>query len=422
MKKLVILMLFAIVVFAQEAMRRVNLDRRAESNLVTLFEKLPQNIEVFVTSDSIYIIEAAYPGSKIMKKLTASEYRSLIVRIPSERVILEDAQLPYVIGQTIHGISLYSWSMPLTFGMDGESAASMGLLMPLLYSTGSYLVTKNIRVSGGAAYGSFLGGIEGACHGGMLFESEEAIFPVSLGENVLDFALAQKMGLTSGMYQRKFNHCAYGYYHYAALKALVLSDDWDDWGNTGEFLKVSTLLSLGEGYTSLFLSRNSEDLTLGDALFELRAGLLGAEALPLILMTYDLHREEASDARIYAALSLAGHGVGYLLGNKLSREYDLSGSGGVMIWLLPYLAHGATAALTFLGDNEGLWKSYPAIFLSTDVLMTYAYYKALSKKPLKMGKADAPHFNMALNPIGLICKDKNKSFENMPFLMFSYEF
>ncbi len=422
MKKLVILMLFAIVVFAQEAVTKVNLDRRAESNLVTLFEKLPQNIEVFVTSDSIYIIEAAYPGSKIIKKLTASEYRSLIVRIPSERVILEDAQLPYVIGQTIHGISLYSWSMPLALGMDGESAVSMGLLMPLLYSTGSYLVTKNIRVSGGAAYGSFLGGIEGACHGGMFFESEEAIFPVSLGENVLDFALAQKMGLTSGMYQRKFNHCAYGYYHYAALKALVLSDDWDDWGNTDEFLQVSTLLSLGEGYTSLFLSRNSEDLTLGDALFELRASLLGAEALPLILMTYDLHREEASDARIYAALSLVGHGVGYLLGNKLSRDYDLSGSGGVMIWLLPYLAHGATAAIMAKTDSEGLWNSYPAIFLSMDVIMTYAYYKALSKKPLKMGKADAPHFNMALNPMSLICKDKNKTFENMPFLMFSYEF
>ncbi len=420
MKKLVILMLLAVVVFAQETMTKVNLDRRAENNLVTLFEKLPQDIEVFVTSDSIYIIEAAYPGNKIIKKLTASEYRSLIVRIPAERVILEDAQLPYVIGQTIHGISLYSWSLPLALGMDDwESALSLGLLMPLLYSTGSYLFTKDMRVSGGAAYGSFLGGIEGAWHGGLFFESERAIFPVSLAENVLDFTLAQKMGLTSGMYQRKFNHCVYGYYHYTAFKTLFNSDGWTD---EGEFLQVSTLLSVGEGYASLFLSRDAEDLTLGDALFELRAASIGAEALPLLLATYDIHRNVDIDERIYAGLSLLGHGAGYLLGNKLSRDYDLSGSGGVMIWLLPYLAHGFTASLTFLSDSEGLSNSYPAIFLSTDIILTYAYYKAFAKKPLKMGKADAPHFNMALNPIGLICKDKNKSFENMPFLMFSYRF
>lgn len=422
MRKLVILVLFAVALFAGETLRKVSVDRRARSNLATLFEELPQSIEVFITSDSVYVIEATYEESKIVKRLASAEYRSLILRIPDERIILEDAQLPYVVGQTIHGIGLYSWSLPLAFGMDGEGALSFGLLVPLLYSTGSYLATKNMRVSGGAAYGAFLGGFEGACHGGLLFESEKTVFPVSLAENFLDFTLAQKVGLTSGMYQRKFNHCVYGYYHCGALKALMHSGDWDSWDSEDEFLQVSTLLSLGEGYASLFLSRNSEDLTLGDALFELRAASMGAEALPLILMTYDLHREEASDPRIYAALSLAGHGVGYFLGNKFSREYDLSGSGGVMIWLLPYLAHGTTAALTFLGENEGLQRSYPAIFLTTDFLLTYVYYKAIVKKPLKTGKADAPNFNMALNPVGLICKDKNKTFENMPFLALSYRF
>jgi hypothetical protein len=426
MKRLVILMLFASIIVAGEELRRVDIDRRAKNNLVTLFEELPQEIEVFISSDSVYVIEAVYQEEKIVKRLSSAEYKGLILIIPAERVILEDAQLPYVIGQTIHGIGLYSWSFPLALGMgdsgDWESAAALGLLMPLLYSTGSYLATKDMRISGGAAYGSFLGAIEGACHGGLLFESERAIFPASLGENLLDFTLAQKVGLTSGMYQRKFNHCVYGYYHYGVLKALMHSGDWGSWDNEDEFLQVSTLLSLGEGYTSLFLSRNSEDLTLGDALFEFRAASMGAEALPLILMTYDLHREEASDPRIYAALSLAGHGAGYLLGHKLSRDYDLSGSGGVMIWMLPYLAHGATAALTFLGENEGLQRSYPAIFLTTDFLLTYVYYKAIAKKPLEMGQADTPNFNLALNPVGLICRDKNKTFENMPFLMFSYRF
>ena len=425
MKKLFVLVLFfSVGVFAQELMTKVNLDRKAKNNLVTLFEELPQGVEVFVSSDSTYIIEAIYPDGKMVKRLSPSEFRSLIIREPEERVILEDAQLPYVIGQTVQGIGLYSWSFPLALGMqdseDWESGVALGLMFPLLYSSGSYLFSKNMRVSGGAAYGSFLGGIEGAYHGGMFFESERAIFPVSLGENILDFALAQKMDLSSGMFQRKFNHCFYGYYHYAAAKTMF---GWDGWNDDDEFLQVSTLLSLGEGYTSLFLSRNSEGLTLGDALFELRAGVIGGEALPLLLATYDLHSGENINSGVYAGLSLAGHGVGYWLGQKLSREHDLSGSGGVMLWLVPYLAHAATAGITFFSDNEGLQKSYPAIFLTTDVLLTLAYYKSMSKEPVEMGKADAvPDFNMAINPLGLICKDQNKSFENMPFFMFSYRF
>jgi hypothetical protein len=423
MKKVVVLILFAIVVFAQETLIKVDLNRRARNNLVTLFEEMPHKIEVYVDSDSIYIVEAIYPGNKIVRRLSPSEYKSLILKEPDKRVIIEDAQLPYLIGQSIHGIGLYSWSVPLAFDMEGEGAISLGLLVPLLYSGGTYLLTKDRRISGGAAYGSFLGGIEGAYHGGLLFNSKKGILPVSLVENFLDFTLAQKMGLNSGVFQRKFNHCFYGYYHYSALKTLALADDWDNWDEEEEFYQVSSLLSLFEGYSSLFFSRNSEDLTLGDALFELRTGVMGAEALPLLLATYDLHSDVNISPSVYAGLSLLGHGAGYMLGNKLSREFDLSGAGGVMIWLLPALAHGFTGSLVFLSDSEGLARTYPTIFLTTDVLLTYFCYRNFAEKPLKTGQANTtPHFNLALNPLSFVCKDKNKTFENMPFMMFSYEF
>ena len=423
MKKLFLLMLFVTVAFAQEVLKKVELDRRSESNLASLFEKLPEGIDVFVTSDSVYVIEASYRGSKVVKKLSSSDYKNLVLKTPEHRVILEDAQLPYVIGQTIHGIGLYSWSVPLALDLEGEEALSMGLLVPLLYSGGTYLLTKDRRISGGAAYGSFLGGIEGAYHGGMLLNSEQAIFPVSLAENLLDFTLAQRMGLSSGMFQRKFNHCLYGYYHYAALKTLFAGDDWDYWDEEDEFYQVSSLLSIFEGYSSLFFSGNSEDLTLGDALFELRTGTIGAAALPLLLATVDLHAEANINSNVYAGLSLLGHGAGYMLGNKLSRDYDLSGAGGTMLWLLPALAHCFTGSIVFLSDSEGVAKTYPTIFLTTDVLLTYYLYRNFAEKPLKTGQADtSPHFSMGVNPLGLIYKDENKTFENMPFFMFAYEF
>jgi len=360
MKRMFMLMVLAIMVFAQETVTKVKTDRRTESNLVTLFETLPDHIEVFITSDSTYIIEAAYPNKKLVKKMSAAEYRGLIVRKPSKMVTLESAKIPYLLGQTFLGLSLYSWSLPAAISDDFyEGTLTIGLLTPLLYTSSCFLLTKDRRITGGAAYGSFWGGIEGAYHGGLLFKSVRGVFPVSLAENILDFTLGQNMGFTPAMYQRKLNHCAYGYYHYFAVKTLFVGEDIDIW-EIDEDLQVSTLLSLGEGYTSLFLSQNSGNLTFGDALFELRLGALGAEALPLILATIDLHREGSNtDDRIYAALSLLGHGVGYLWGNKLSRDYDLPGAAGAMVWLLPYLAHATTLGFTVLTDNEGVLNSLP---------------------------------------------------------------
>jgi hypothetical protein len=424
LRKILFLMIMAMVVFAQETVTKVKIDRRVESNLSTLFETLPERIEVFVTADSTYIIEAFYPDKKLVKRMTSAEYRDLIVKKPSKIVTLESAQISYLVGQTLLGLGLYSWSLPVMFNDDdfSEGSATIALLTPLLYTSTCFLLTKDRRISSGAAYGSFLGGIEGAYHGGLLFKSGRGVFPVSLAENILDFTLGQNMGFTPAMYQRKFNHCAYGYYHYFAVKMLFAGEDFDIWDVDDEDLQLSALLSLGEGYTSLYLSRNSGNLTFGDALFELRMSAMGAQALPLILNTIDRNRDEWSDESVYAGLSLLGYGVGYLWGYKFTRDYDLPGAAGVMVWILPYLAHATTGGLVLLSDSEGFRDSYPAIFLGTDILLTFACYKAFARKSTDMGKADIPNFNISVNPMCFMFKDKDKNFGKIPFLTFSYSF
>jgi len=422
MRRFIILIIPAIMVFAQETFTKVKTDRKIESNLVKLFDPLPERIDVFMTSDSTYFIEANYLDKKLVKKMTSAEYRSLTLKTPTKMVTLEDAKIPYLVGQTFNSLSIYSWSLPVMFseGDWNEGQAAIGLLTPLIYTSTCFLLTKDRRISSGAAYGSFLGGMEGAFHGGWIFKSARGIFPVSLAENILDFTLGQNMNLTPAMYQRKFNHCLYGYYHYYNTRTLLGGRNL--WGDPYDFIQLGTILSLAEGYTSLFVSKNSEDLTFGDALFELRTSTIGAEALPLILWTIDLHRNENSDERVYAALSLVGHGVGYIWGNKLSRDYDLPGAAGVMTWLLPYLAHAAIGGIAVLVDNEGFLDTYPTIYLTMDVLLTSICYKTFAKKSIDVGKADFPNFNMSINPMCFVLKDKNKIFENMPFLTFSYNF
>lgn len=423
MKRFFLLMIPVIILSAQESLTKVKIDRKTESNLVKLFELLPERIEVFMTSDSIYIVEAVYRDKKLVKKMSSVEYRSLIMKTPPKMVTLENAQIPYLVGQTFLGLGLYSWSLPVSISEDdfNEGSAAIGLLTPLLYMSSCFFVTRDRRISSGAAYGSYLGGIEGAVHGGLLFNSGRGIFPVSLAENIVDFTLGQNMGFTPAIYQRKFNHSVYGYYHYSVFRTFF--EDWEDWDNADDLMRLGTILSLGEGYTSLFLSRNSGNLTFGDALFELRLSALGAEALPLILATIDLNREGSNmDDRVYAGLSLLGHSVGYLWGYKFTRDYDLPGAGGVMIWLLPYLAHATIGGLAVLTDSDTFLDYYPSIYLGTDILLTFAFYKAFAKKPIGMGKADIPNFNMSINPMCFVLKDKNKNFGNMPFLTFSYNF
>jgi hypothetical protein len=423
MKRFIFLVIVPVLIFPQESLKKVKTDRRTESNLSTFFETLPEHIEVFVTSDSTYIIEAFYPDKKLVKRMTSAEYRDFVVKKPQEMVTLENAQISYLVGQGVLGLGLYSWSLPVMFSEADLSKGliAIGLLTPLVYTSSCFLLTRDHHISSGAAYGSFLGGIEGAFQGGQLFKSGRGVFPVSLAENILDFTLGQNMGFTPAMYQRKLNHCAYGYYHYFAVKALFLGEGIDS-ARIDEDLQLSALLSLGEGYSSLFFSRKSEDLTLGDALFELRMSAMGAEALPLILATVDRNRDEWSDERVYGGLSLLGHGVGYLWGYKFTRDYDLPGAAGVIVWLLPYIAHATTGGLALLSDNETILDFYPAIYLTTDVLLTFVCYKTFARKSTEVGKADIPDFNFSINPMCFILKDKNKNFGKMPFLMFSYSF
>jgi hypothetical protein len=422
-KKIFFLMMVATIVFAQESLTKVKTDRKIESNLSTLFETLPERIEVFVTSDSTYIIEAFYPDKKLVKRMTSTEYRDLVVQKPSKMVTLENAQISYLIGQSLLGLGLYSWSLPVAISDDyDEGTLTMALLTPLLYTTSCFMFTRGRRISSGAAYGSFLGGIEGAFHGGLIFKSVRGVFPFSLGENILDFTLGQNMGFTPAMYQRKFNHCSYGYYHYFTVMNLFGEEDFDIWDIDFGDLQLSALLSLAEGYTSLYLSRNSGNLTFGDALFELRLSAMGAQALPLVLTTIDRNRDEWSDEKVYAGLSLLGHCVGYLWGYKFTRDYDLPGAAGVMVWILPYLAHATTGGLALLSDSETFFDYYPVIYLGTDILLTFVCYKAFVRKSTDVGKADIPNFNISINPMCFMFKDKDKNFGKMPFLSFSYNF
>jgi hypothetical protein len=202
-----------------------------------------------------------------------------------------------------------------------------------------------------------------------------------------------------------------------------MEDDLDRLG----FRQIGTGLSLCEGYASLYLSRNAQDLTYGDALFELRTMMIGSQTIPLILLSVDLWTggNSAIDNRIYSATALAGFAAGYYLGYKLTSKYDLSGPSGIFTYLIPYLAHGLTAGIgTIINSGESTdyfyWKAYPIIFSIVDIGLTAYVYKSMAKPQTQVGMRERSNFNFYLNPAPLFTR--NEVIRSMPIAGFQYNF
>ena len=421
MKKLVLITILISMVVAQGTFTLLKIDRKTEAKLATLFDDLPEHIDLYLSEDSIYTVEAIYGNRKLVEKLTPDEYRDIMAIETEKLVILENERVRHLINQTLLGLGIYSWSLPVALGIDDETGVAIGLFTPLVYTSFIYATTANTRISRGAAEGALLGGLAGAAHGGFLFRSERTIFVGSIAENLTDFVLGQTAGYTEGMFQRKFSHCIYGYYHYIAARTLAVGWEEDEIFADGDDIAIfGSVLSLVEGYAALILSKNDDYLTYGDASFEFRTAIIGAEFAPLIMATFDLHRDEMTDERIYAATSLAGFGLGYIWGRKLSREYDLSETAASMTWLIPYLAHSATGGLIALTESEGLAKTYPVIFLAMDLPLTYICYKTFAERPTGYGSADMRRFNIAFNPAFFMLRDKING--NVPLVAMSYYF
>jgi hypothetical protein len=416
------LMMLISVSAQTQVLKKIKIDRKMETQLVSLFDKKPQRIELYATEDNAFVVEASYEGMKLTKQLSADEYKAVLAKQVDKFVVLENARVPHLIGQTTLGLALYSWSVPWAlFGdsISGREEAYFATMMltPLAYAGMNFFLTRGKNITSGAAYGSFLGGIEGGVHGGIGFSSPRLIFPASLAENVIDLVLGQTMDFTPAMFQRKFNHAIYGYYHYFAVRALIADEIVGD--SMDIDLSLSSAASALEGYASLFLSRRSEYLSYGDALFELRASEIGAQTIPLILATVDLYGDGSIDKRYYAAGSLAGFFLGYYIGNRCSVNNDLSGASGFLIYLLPALCYTAVGGVARLVNNKNFTYALPAVASVAEIGLTAYIYKSFVGKPLNTG-SNKINMNFFINPAPLFCE--NEYLKKMPVAGLSWTF
>ncbi len=337
--------------------------------LTQFFKQEPETLYVFRGPKNQFWIEGWYPDHKEViplsseqwARLTQGETLSLQSYPPSSRI-------GYLIGQTLLGLSIYSWSFPWFLNLSNPTLrTALGLFMPFSWFGIHWMESGARRVTESEAWAGFTGGLLGAFHGSMLFQSPRAIFPVSVAENLLDRTIAHRFLFSPGVIQRKVNYNLYGFYHAYLLSDLLGLDL-----SGASRARFAATLSLVEGYLALGFSRSTPSLTPGDALFELRFSVIGGEFGPAILTPIF---EDRIDPQVVKTTSLIGQIGAQILAQRLSLRYDLPVGGAVLSALVPYLVHGVTAGLGVLFASDTYWRYYPMVFLATDLTLTWQLYR-----------------------------------------------
>lgn len=343
---------------------------------IKVFKEKPESLVFFIDQKGNYWIEGYYPNKKMVYVLTPSDLEKKFKGVPLTLVPGEDFRALHLLNQAILGLTVYSWSLPRTLNLsDTRVSLMLGLSTPLIWFGINTSMTSNRDISSGMAYAGLLGGVEGVVHGWTLFNSPRGVFPISIAENLFDQYIATKLSLSPGIIQRKFNFAVTGYYHAFLLSELL---------NKSFNPSVRAIFSIAEGYTALYLSKDANYLTFGDALFELRLSLLGAEAGPMIL--WSLYPDASRD--LFLTISAVGLTLSQILSMQLSRKYDLSFTAAALNFVLPYLVHSAILGIGILIVPETLWHYYPLVFITADGYLSWKIYQ-MFRKPAKPEKTSS---------------------------------
>jgi hypothetical protein len=345
------LLVIASLLNAQEALR---VSEPQDTMLKQYFQKVDKPVK------RIFQFSVPKPGNVVVGVAEDGTIYPLFL----EKMVLREKKSGstfHILGQTILGFGVYSWSLPMTFNLTGRNAAVVGLLTPFGFFTYGMLTAKS--KSSPEAVAGFLGGGMGAVHGYLLLSYTKGIFPVSLTENILDQYLAKSMKVSDGVVMRKALNCGNAFY-----EANMLSNIIRDRGLEDKEWRIATLYSVIKGYGMMYLDRNDYTATEGDVIFEGKLQLLGAEFLPLIL--YDQHL-----GRLKAFASLAGYIPMYFYSRKLSKMYDLGFGESLVILFSPALASTVVGGIALLISNETLNKQLPRLYPILDLALTYYLYK-----------------------------------------------
>ena len=227
-------------------------------------------------------------------------------------------QREYRIKNLLTGVFLYSWSIPLSLGVQSQQAIGLGMIT----ASASYFIPLLLTQRQEVTYSQYLLGTKGQFLGygdGLLFGAAAGVpnrlLPLygtlfSVGENIWGYAYGKKLHLTPGdahyMIYNKLNTSVKG-----TLLALAI-----DGGNEPQYVYAGALIGSLVGTGVAAAHSDVIDFTRGDVNVMSTGSILWT-ALPL---SFFFHYETPSVNLLGGAL-LAGNLVGSVYGRHLVKKY-----------------------------------------------------------------------------------------------------
>ena len=259
-----------------------------------------------------------------------------------------------VLTETLLGLGLYGWAVPVGFHIDSpRGAVAAYLLTAGLSFYLPYRITRNASVSvaerNAAVWGATRGIVHGALVGNLLNGPDDpsesttalSVLGMSLAESVLGYQIAQGLGASEG--EVAFWSAGGDFGIPFGFGLAYLAGLFDENVQRCEFdlCVVDEYVGTRAGYgTTLAMAMASPWLvrlsgqgryyTVGDARALRSMGVLGAQVvLPLAWAAFR-QGGRSSDKPLVAAV-LAGSAAGMWLGNNALRERSLSGGDGFLV-------------------------------------------------------------------------------------------
>jgi hypothetical protein len=406
--------------------------------LFTEYENF-REARLFQVSDTSFVLEISYqPEDRLLKARLplslgeAEELRRKVTeRIAKEapRITLDqEGRAKLLAGTLVLSMGYYGWALPVA--MDVEDGKSFAAIYMLTSGAGFFVplaVTRNMRVTDGAATLSLYGGTRGIVHGlfayGLVASegagAREALASGmigSLAEAIAFFRVADKSNMSAGTAEVI---CIGGDFGLGwGLGTAHLADFFDD--DKERLVFSSILLGSGGGLLAGRFLADKQPYTRGDAYVLRGVGFLGAY-IPLAVV--DLADPEEDKA--YSAAAMAGSLIGLGLGNRLVRGKDFTTGQGSLINLSEIAGGLVGLGVAYLAssdddDNRELYLLSSALGAAGGFWLSYGMFASDARAYEKSSS-----WNIRLAPEGWLAwamHDKFKSAAELSVPLTQVEF
>lgn len=394
-----------------------------------------QEARLFKIDDSNYFLEVNYRTDELIMRTRINfnqsqldsfrlDFTNKLASIDTIEPLDQSGRLPLIVSSTILGLGFWGWAVPVTFEVDNVAAAT-GLY--LLTAGTSFLIpyylTKNSEISSPVGTYTSFGGFTGIAHGLLLFDLVNGGISNAPSNAIIGTLLFSSISeMTVNYIISKSQNFTSGKAStmistsiFGTLTGFALSDVFNIY-NTPRLWSALTLASTGLGYwVGDFLTKR-HSYSEGDATVLTASGLLGA-ALPISIIALT----ESSDSKSYSIAGSIGACLGLWLGDYITSDVDFESSHGdyIMLGTLGGSLIGAGLGVILTPSDK---RYFVPIFATAGGISGFSalYFSFKGKSP----KASMSSIKLQFNPLVLTYPliTKNDRNVSIPFLQFQMNY